>query len=147
MSLKNPGQKYVIYRDGELINALIGTKNSKAIKKAKKSNLNYKIQIVQSFNEEELKLLLKDILTLERELMIAFIMMYSIQLNAIEMDIFTRLTGLTIEEIMQSKIVKVSIGDQLENLDLDDTAENRIIAVQALEEDIREFVLKETIDR
>lgn len=62
MSLKNPVQRYVIRdKNGVIFDAFIGTKNAKAVKRAKKSS--YNIQTVDSFAEPELRVIFKDVIS------------------------------------------------------------------------------------
>ena len=99
MSLKNPGQRYVVYnKDGTLKTALIGTKNSKVIKSAKRDKL--KCEITQEFNKEELKLIFKDISS--EQFIFEFIDIYSNFYNKKEIDILFEITNLKLRDIINS---------------------------------------------
>ncbi len=100
MSLKNPGKRYVIYnKDNSLKTALIGTKNSKTIKKAKRDKLKY--EITQEFNKEELKLIFKDISS--EQFIFEFIDIYSNFYTKKEINILFEITNLKLEDIINSE--------------------------------------------
>ena len=109
MSLKNPGQRYVIYnKDNTIKTALIGTKNSKVIKKAKRDKLKY--EITQEFNKEELKLIFKDISS--EQFIFEFIDEYSNFYTKKEINTLFDIINLKLEDIINSDYVANRYSEQ-----------------------------------
>ena len=109
MSLKNPGQRYVIYnKDNTIKTALIGTKNSKVIKEAKRDKLKY--EITQEFNKEELKLIFKDISS--EQFIFEFIDIYSNFYTKKEINTLFDIINLKLEDIINSDYVANRYSEQ-----------------------------------
>lgn len=103
MSLKNPVNRYVIYNeDGTVKDYMIGTKNSKVIKKAKKFNIKY--DILKEFNEEQLSSIIKDEDFIQ--FFIDLIAVNNLGYNKNELNIMLNIKNLTIDDIINSEEFK-----------------------------------------
>lgn len=103
MSRKNPANRYVIYNeDGTIKDYIIGTKNSKVIKRAKKFNIKY--DILKEFNEEQLSDIIKDENFIE--FFIDLITVNNLGYNKNELNIMLKIKNLALDDIIESEELK-----------------------------------------